>query len=98
LLRYLVLKHAFSRADRSAVDFLGPFCDATARWTTQTYPICRLAIETGSKRGKGMLWAYRNIFGRIRKLRNSKTVPQTFKIVELDSTADKALPEATVGA
>ncbi len=98
LLRYLVLKDAFTRADRSAVDFLGPLSDATARWTTQTYPICRLAIETGGKRGKGMLWAYRNIFGRIRKLRNSKTAPQTFKIVELDSAPDAALPEATVGA
>jgi CelD/BcsL family acetyltransferase involved in cellulose biosynthesis len=98
LLRYLMLKDAFTRADRSAVDFLGPLSEATARWTTRTYPICRLAVETGSTGGKSLLWAYRNVYGRIRKLRNSKCSRQALKFIELDSASDTPLPEATVGA
>ena len=34
LLRYFVLEDAFLRADRRAIDYLGPISEATAKWTT----------------------------------------------------------------
>jgi CelD/BcsL family acetyltransferase involved in cellulose biosynthesis len=97
LLRYLVLKDAFTRADRWVVDFLGPLCEATARWATQTYPISRLVVESGKPRGKGLLWAYRNVLGPVRKLRRWKHERQQFKIVDIHSKSDAPLPAETVG-
>jgi CelD/BcsL family acetyltransferase involved in cellulose biosynthesis len=98
LLRYLLLKESFGRADRWVVDFLGPLCEATARWSTQTYPICRLMVETGKARGRGLLWAYRNLLGPVRKLRNGQHTAEQFKIVQVGSTTDAPLPAATVEA
>jgi CelD/BcsL family acetyltransferase involved in cellulose biosynthesis len=91
LLRYLFLKDAFARTDRKAFDFLGPLSDATARWSTRTYPIGRLVVETGKPSGKALLWAYR-------KLRNKQHAPQPIKIVEVDSTPGAALPTEAVEA
>jgi CelD/BcsL family acetyltransferase involved in cellulose biosynthesis len=98
LLRYLLLKDAFTRADRWAVDFLGPLCDATARWATQTYPVCRLAIDTGKLRGQGLLWADRHLLGPVRKVRNWRHAGQQFKIVQVGSTSDRPLPAESAEA
>jgi hypothetical protein len=85
LLRYLLLKDFFSRADRWTVDFLGPLSDATARWATNTYPISRLMIETGKASGKALLGAYRHVIQPVRKIQRRKQSERQLKIVEIKS-------------
>jgi CelD/BcsL family acetyltransferase involved in cellulose biosynthesis len=80
LLRYLLLKDAFSRPDRVAVDFLGPLSEATAKWTTKTYPISRLVVATG-KVGRMQLWSYQKLAGALRKIRGQKDAAADLKIV-----------------
>ena len=46
--------------DRLAVDFLGPLSEATAKWTTRTYPISRLVVATSAV-GKLQLKSYRRL-------------------------------------
>jgi CelD/BcsL family acetyltransferase involved in cellulose biosynthesis len=88
LLRYFVLQQAFHRRDRRTVDFLGPLSEATAKWSTSTYCISKLAIATGT-RGRGLLWAYRNLFkplkNKIRPTNDSSTQSDDddLKIVQL---------------
>ena len=72
LLRYLLLEQAFTRPDRRSIDFLGPMCKATAMWSTSSYPVGRLAIETGGARGKMLLWGLRDVWGRLSALRTKK--------------------------
>jgi CelD/BcsL family acetyltransferase involved in cellulose biosynthesis len=98
LLRYLVLKDAFTRADRQAVDFLGPLCEATARWATETYPVSRLVVETGKRHGKAMTWAYRNLISPIRKVRNWRRGGGQLKIVDVSSKSHAPLPETVAEA
>ena len=69
LLRYLLLEQAFTRPDRRSIDFLGPLCKATAMWSTSSYPVGRLAIETGGAGGKMLLWGLRDVWGRLSALR-----------------------------
>jgi hypothetical protein len=80
LLRYLLLKETFPRPDRQAVDFLGPLSEATAKWTTRTYPISRLVVAT-SAIGKLQLKSYRALAQLRRKLRGQKMAAPDLKIV-----------------
>ncbi|HEY2826622.1 MAG TPA: GNAT family N-acetyltransferase [Pirellulales bacterium] len=98
LLRYLVLKDAFARTDRWAVDFLGPLCEATARWTTQTYLVSRLVVETGKVRGKSLLWANHHLLSPVRAIRNWKRTRNQFKIVEVGTKSGAPLPAVAVEA
>ncbi|HTQ39393.1 MAG TPA: GNAT family N-acetyltransferase [Pirellulales bacterium] len=98
LLRYLLLQDAFSRADRLAVDFLGPLCDATARWATNTYPISRLLIGTGHPVGKALLASYRHVVQPVRKMLRGKRAAPPLGIVEIESRpapVDRPLPAVT---
>ena len=97
LLRYLLLKNAFSRPDRVAVDFLGPLAEATAKWITKTYPISRLVVATG-KIGRMQLWSYQKLAGALRKIRGSNETGADLKIVaapnraHISRDADEAVP------
>jgi CelD/BcsL family acetyltransferase involved in cellulose biosynthesis len=94
LLRYLLLKETFARPDRQAVDFLGPLSEATAKWTTRTYPISRLVVAT-SAIGKLQLKSYRALAQIRRKLRGQKTAVPDLKIVA-DSPSEQDRSEASV--
>jgi CelD/BcsL family acetyltransferase involved in cellulose biosynthesis len=102
LLRYLLLKDAFSRPDRVAVDFLGPLAEATAKWTTRTYPISRLVVATG-KVGRMQLWSYQKLAGALRKIRGQKDVAADLKIVggpdraHISGDADETVPLPVTG-
>ncbi len=67
LLRYLVLQDAFSRPDRRSIDYFGPLSDATAKWTTRSYPISRLIVATG-RIGRSLLWSGRKIVQPLRSV------------------------------
>jgi CelD/BcsL family acetyltransferase involved in cellulose biosynthesis len=102
LLRYLLLKNAFSRPDRLAVDFLGPLSEATAKWTTRTYPISRLVVATNAI-GKMHLWSYQTIAAMRRQLRRRKMEAADLKIistanqVKSDSAALDSVPLSANG-
>jgi CelD/BcsL family acetyltransferase involved in cellulose biosynthesis len=102
LLRYLLLKGAFSRPDRVAVDFLGPLSEATAKWTTRTYPISRLVVATG-KVGRLQLWSYQKLAGALRTIRGRKDTAVDFKIVAAPNqspasdAADQSVPLPVTG-
>lgn len=46
LLRYLMLEKLFADSHIHRVDYLGPLSDATAKWSTGTYPVSRLYLGT----------------------------------------------------
>jgi CelD/BcsL family acetyltransferase involved in cellulose biosynthesis len=94
LLRYLLLKDAFSRPDRWAVDFLGPLSEAIARWSTNTYPVSRLIVSTGRPLGKALLGTHRHILQPLRKMLGGNRAESTFKIVELGTPPAPAEEEA----
>jgi CelD/BcsL family acetyltransferase involved in cellulose biosynthesis len=97
LLRYLLLKRAFERPEYRAVDFLGPLSEATCKWSTHSYPISKLAIETGNVYGRGLLSLYRNIAGLLRKLRRGR--PQcddNLPLVHIEQQSATGLPSQAV--
>jgi len=58
LLRYLLMQHFFATGEVLLVDYLGPLAEATSKWTTSTYPVCRLWMAQGAL-GRLLLWGYR---------------------------------------
>ena len=98
LLRYLLLKHLFESHECTAVDFLGPLAEATAKWSTRTYPISKLMIETGNFPGRTLLSLY-NCATKIKhKLRPSDHDADRMKIVDVKHAAPDALPDPLVEA
>lgn len=61
LLRYCLLELFHADRDRLLFDFLGPLCDATAKWATRTYPIDRVVIAPRRRLSKlcvNLLWGW----------------------------------------
>ncbi len=94
LLRYLLLKETFARPDRQAVDFLGPLSEATAKWTTRTYPISRLVVAT-SAIGKLQLRSYQTLAQLRRKFRGQKNATTDLKIIA-GSLSEQDRSEASI--
>jgi len=46
LLRYEMMQELFNEKELHAVDYLGPLSDATAKWSTRTYPVSKLFIAS----------------------------------------------------
>jgi CelD/BcsL family acetyltransferase involved in cellulose biosynthesis len=97
LLRNLLLEDFFKQPECLAVDFLGPLSEATAKWSTRTYPISRLVIATGAV-GKSLLWAEQNIFRRLRNAQRKDAVPAELPIVSLEPKGNRPLAAEPVEA
>lgn len=92
ILRYLRLEQAFSQRNLQRVDFSGPLSEATAKWATSTYPVSRLVVETGGSGGRALLWAYQNLWGRLRQWRSTDDLARTLQIVHIDRDEPAPLP------
>jgi CelD/BcsL family acetyltransferase involved in cellulose biosynthesis len=93
LLRYLLIEQAFVRPDRRSIDFLGPLCAATAKWSTNSYPVGRLVFETGGAGGRMMLCGLRDIWGRISSARK-KAAAEELDIIHLEPRKQAPLSAA----
>lgn len=93
LLRYLLLEQVFARPDRRAIDFLGPLSKATATWATSSYPVGRLAVDTGGRGGRMLLWGLRDVWGRVSALCRKQTSAE-WETLQLDKPA--AVPLSAV--
>lgn len=47
LLRCLMLEQFYASGTIDRVDYLGPLSDATGKWITSSYPVCRLYVANG---------------------------------------------------
>jgi CelD/BcsL family acetyltransferase involved in cellulose biosynthesis len=60
LLRLQLLRRFFADPAQRVFDFLGPICEATAKWLTSSYPVGRFALS-GSCVGRFLIGAYRSL-------------------------------------
>ncbi|HEY2760039.1 MAG TPA: GNAT family N-acetyltransferase, partial [Pirellulales bacterium] len=98
LLRYLLIKQFFEAQNCSSVDFLGPLAEATAKWSTHTYPISKLIVETGSFQGRALLSLYNCAANIKRKLRPGDHAANRMKIIDVERSSTHALPDPLVEA
>ena len=59
LLRWHLFRELFADSRWSAVDFIGPICDATARWLTSSYRLCRLVVAPPRWSSRVLLAGYK---------------------------------------
>lgn len=71
LLRYLLIERFYTDPTRQVFDFLGPLAEATAKWTTNTYPVSRLLVSTGRCGGNALLRTAQRLAPRARALRET---------------------------
>jgi CelD/BcsL family acetyltransferase involved in cellulose biosynthesis len=98
LLRYLLFQRLFESNDCVAVDFLGPLADATAKWSTGTYPISKLVVETGNLRARVFLSLYHRAANIKRKFRPNYQQAHPLKIIDVERLSPDALPPPLVEA
>lgn len=60
LLRLHLLRRLFADPTQRAVDFIGPLTDATAKWSTSTYPVGRFLLSANHF-GRLLIRAYRSL-------------------------------------
>jgi CelD/BcsL family acetyltransferase involved in cellulose biosynthesis len=61
LLRYLLYEKLNAEREVHNVDFAGELSNATAKWTTETYPIGRVVVGCGSLSSRWLLTGYKTI-------------------------------------
>jgi len=93
LLRYKLFEKFFAEPDRKCIDFLGAISDATAKWSTSTYPIDWLMVATRRRRGRILLKAYQSLSGMRRWLRGKRSQSaESPGVLPIPRFADRAAP------
>ncbi len=72
LLTICVLQKLFEDPSRVAMDCLGPLNQASQRWRPNTYGVGRLVIAPNRILGQALLYAYKNVWPVVRRLRDGK--------------------------
>jgi CelD/BcsL family acetyltransferase involved in cellulose biosynthesis len=69
LLRVMLLERYFADPEMHCVDFIGPLVDATAKWSTRSYPLARLVVAPRHMFGQLLMHGYQFFQPRLRRLR-----------------------------
>lgn len=88
----LLFREVFERLhgepDCRAIDFMGPLTEATSRWRPASYQLGRMVVAPRRFAGRTALWAYRNLWPLVRRLRGgNKSQPSTTATAEPNAVA-----------
>ncbi|NIL95697.1 MAG: GNAT family N-acetyltransferase [Planctomycetales bacterium] len=68
LLRYRLFERFFADPQRKEVDFMGVLTDATAKWSTRSYPAGRMVVTRSGLVGRAVMGGYRHVWPQLRSL------------------------------